>query len=175
MKVFVTRALLVGAIVVLHGRPAVADTLSPAAFVVLGTLLELHLVPAIVLVEAVIAKRILATSAARSLSVAVVANVASGLIGLPLASLLFWRGLRGIGHPAGDSALVALMLLGVPCFVVSVWVERHVARWLVPADRRPRCGRWSLEANIASYMLIEGVLIALFTAITVWRSQGLIR
>ncbi|HET7292003.1 MAG TPA: hypothetical protein VFM88_06240 [Vicinamibacteria bacterium] len=108
----------------------------------------------------------------RSLMVATATNATSAVVGLPLTSLLFLHGLRSIGHPAGDSALFALIELCVPCFLVSVWVEMRVARWLVPADRRTRCRRWSVEANMASYLMIAGVLLALLTAIELWRRRG---
>jgi len=171
-----SRPILAVILVLLCCTPAAADTSLPIAFVVLDTLVELHLIPAIVLIEALIAKRVLGLSAVRCLLLSAVANTASGLVGLPLTSLLVWHGLRGIGDPrTGDDALITLMLLCVPCFLVSVWTETRVARWLVPVELRPRCARWSFQANLASYAMIEGVLIVLFAAITLWRRQGLIR
>lgn len=157
------------------GAPAAADTLAPTAFVVLETLVGLHLIPAILLAETIIAKRILALSWLRSLRVTLGANAASAIVGLPLTSLLNARGLRSIGHPAGDSALVALIVLCIPCFLVSVWVEMLVARRVVPVDRRTRCLRWAVEANLASYVIIEGVLLTLLAAIEIWRARGWIR
>ncbi|HET7292757.1 MAG TPA: hypothetical protein VFM88_10050 [Vicinamibacteria bacterium] len=151
---------------------ATADTLAPTAFVVLETLVWLHLVPAILLIETFVARRVLALSWPRSSFVTIAANVASAAVGLPLTSLLAARGLRSIGHPAGDSALLALIELAVPCFFVSVWVELLVAERLVPPDRRSSCRRWSLEANLASYLAIEGVLLALYASVGIWRSRG---
>jgi hypothetical protein len=52
----------VGLAVVLIASPARADVLVPATFVVYGSLFELHLVPAILLVETIIARRVLALS-----------------------------------------------------------------------------------------------------------------
>jgi hypothetical protein len=80
--------------------------------------------------------------------------------------------MRGIGHRAGDQALLALIALCLPAFLVSAWVETTVAKWMVPADRKPRCARWSVEANLASYLMIEGVLVTLYVAIALWRRWG---
>lgn len=162
-------------VLMVSGAPAAADTLAPTAFVVLETLVGLHLIPAILLVETVIAKRILALSWLPSLLVTLGANGASAIVGLPLTSLLNAGGLRSIGHPAGDSALVALIVLCIPCFLVSVWVEMLVARRVVPVDRRTRCLRWAVEANLASYVIIEGVLLTLLAAIETWRARGWIQ
>lgn len=35
-------------------------------------------------------------------------------------------------------------------------------------------GRWSLEANLASYLMMECVLVVLAIAVAIWRRQGLI-
>jgi hypothetical protein len=168
-------AALAGAILMLGSAPASADVLAPAAFVVLETLVGLHLIPAILLVETIVAKRVLQLSWIRSCAVTLIANVASAMVGLPLTSLLVSQGMRSIWHPAGDRSLMALMALGLPCFLVSVWVEALVARRLVPEDRRVSCRRWSVEANLASYLMIEGVLLASLGAIEAWRVRGWIR
>jgi len=161
--------------VLLAGTPAAADVLLPGWYAFLEAQAMTGMIPAILLIEAVLARRILALSLVRTLAVAVSANVASAALGLPLVSLLAGRGLRGIGHPhGGDGTLAALMLLCLPCFLLSAWVETHVARWLVPPDRRQWCGRWSLEANLASYVMMECVLVVLAIAVAMWRRQGLI-
>jgi hypothetical protein len=146
--------------------------LVPAAFVLLETLTFLHLIPAIALIEVILARRILAVSVLRSVVVVVAANIASALVGLPL---LYLPQLSGIGHPyRGDGTIVGLMLLCVPCLFLSIWVESRVAARLVPADRRALCRRWSVEANCASYFMIMGVLAILLAAAAAWRRQGLI-
>jgi hypothetical protein len=145
----------------------------------------LALVP-VVLIEALVARRILELGWGRSLRVALVANLASTGLGIPVT----WLGLvlvemlgaavgmagasLGVALEPGrwleiaffplmaawlsDSApwmvVAAAIVLCVPFYFVSVWLEFFVARRFLPEFDRVQVKRWSRIANAVSYGLI---------------------
>ena len=170
----VSQSALVALVVLASGSSGRADVLLPAWEVAVDAAVSLHLAVAVLGIEAVIARRLLGLSALRTIAVVLLSNAASASAGLPLATLMFWRGLRSIWHPRGDPALVAMLLLCLPCCLLSIWIEAHVARRLVPPGKRGLCHRWAVEANAVSYIAITSVLTILLVMATVWRGRGLI-
>jgi hypothetical protein len=155
-------------VLLLQSRPAAADVLVPAALVVLAS--GVFFVPAILAIEAVVARRTLGTPVARSLILAIAANTASALAGVPLVAPLGAFGMRG----NLVNAAKLLILLSVPLCPVSIWIEKRVAlRLLRSSHTKEQCGRWAREANIASYAIVAGVSAALLIADSVFRKQGL--
>jgi len=120
----------------------------------------------IVLVEGVVARRVLSLPLGRCFKISVVANLVSTAIGIPLVWLdalveavmaipiaPAWIRPSGGGWWVGAATLLALC---VPCFFASVYVERWVARKLVAPELHPRVDSWSWRANLISY---SGILL----------------
>ncbi len=133
---------------------ASADVLIGASIYILEFGITLLLAPATLIIETIVAWRILKVSLVKCLAVAIVANAVSGFVGFVLASFVQVPGLR-----RSDEALKVLMVLCVPLCLLSIWIEASVARYLLPLDRRPRALRWAVEANLASYAMIVVVLL----------------
>lgn len=140
----------------------------------------------VVLLEMAVAKFLLHWRLADALKWVSAANLVSTLVGMPLAWFLtaivsdFTGGARwGDGSIAGVlrspawlgpgyvgdlrwAVPLGLILLCVPCFFVSWWVEFGVLRGIVPASAR-ESGRslWAYvwKANLASYCLLVSLLL----------------
>src|SRR5262245_49883622 len=152
--------------------PARADVLVPATFIVYGYVFALHLVPAALLIETIIARRILRLSLIRSLLLACVANVVSAVVGLLIVvPTTIWMNVRG----SLESGAVLIILLCVPLCPLSIWIEGRVAaRLLRRSHTREVCARWAREANLASYLMMAAVSFVLIAASWVCHARGLI-
>lgn len=176
-------------VVLILGAPtaASADVGIPMLYFVYPALVLL-LLPIIVL-EALPARTVLGCSLPAALKVSAAANALSALVGVPvtwLALLLVEvaamavfsqfpqppRILGGIlGFSLGSAWLspvreawpidVAAMVLCVPFYFMSVWVEARVARRLLPSATDESVRRWSRQANLLSYSLILLGLLAM--------------
>jgi hypothetical protein len=137
------------------------------------------LVP-VVLVEALFARKLLRLSVGRSLKVAFVANLVSTGVGIPIT----WLGLLLLELPAGILGaafeshpyvqvalfpftvawlgpveqlwivVVAAIILCIPFYFASIWIEYLIARRLLPDLEEGRVRKWSRIANGASYGFI---------------------
>jgi hypothetical protein len=147
-------------------------TKEPAVFVVYGYLFELHFAPAIVLIEAIIAKRILDVSFVKSVLLAGVASAVSALVGLLLVlPATFWMSVRG----SLEAGAFLVFFLCVPLCLVSILIESRVAVVLLRnSHNRLQCREWSREANLASYLMVAGVSAAIVVASWMYRARGLI-
>jgi hypothetical protein len=151
------RAALATTAVVLATARLHADLAVGAATAVLGTSVALGLAPAVIVIEAVVAARVFRGLGVGTPIVAVfVANLASSILGLVLASFapVSFRA-RGPLH----DQMVALMVLCLPFFLISLLVESAVVERMVPAKFHSRIWRWAIEANIVSYIMIEATLL----------------
>jgi hypothetical protein len=140
----------------------------------------------VVLVEALVARRLLRLRFGRSLRVALVANLVSTGVGIPvtwlglvLVEMLGALGIAGTTVFATDfesdrwfqlaffpfmaawlpdsapwMVVAAAIVLCVPFYFVSVWLEFLVARRFLPEFERVQVKRWSRIANAVSYGLI---------------------
>lgn len=160
----------VGLAVLLKASPARADVLVPATFVVYGYLFELHLAPAILLVETIIARRVLGLSWARSLLVAGAANAASTAAGLLLVlPMTIWMSVRG----SLEAGAFLVLMLCLPLCAASIWMEGRVAaRLLRRTHTREQCARWARVANTASYVMIAAISVAVIVASWLYRKRG---
>lgn len=133
----------------------------------------------IVLIEMVVATRVLETGLRQSLRVSAIANLASTLVGIPFAwgaALVLELGLGG-ALSATDSevgtihawllllltapwpgpstqpwmVLASAIVLCVPFFFASVLAEALVARRLLPEISSARIQRWVWRSNMLSY------------------------
>jgi hypothetical protein len=146
----------------------------------------------IILVEAHVAKRVLALQRGTALRMSAKANLVSTLAGIPLTWLVLFllevlalsSGIAGDGRTRPSPLVASLLLplmapMGVRMFpsedqdwdpvaaamwlcamffLVSVWLEARVVAWrsgISIVDAR----RWSWRANLASYGIMEAVLI----------------
>ena len=146
-------------------------TKAPATFVMYEYLLELHLVPALVLVEAIIARRVLAVSIVKCFLVAVVANAVSAAVGLLLVfPATIWMSVRA----SLQSGAFLVLLLCIPLCLVSILIESRVATWLLrKSHSREQCRQWSGAANVASSVMVAGVSAAILVASWMFRARGL--
>ena len=138
----------------------------------------------VVIVEASFARRPLGLTVRRSLALSALANAASTIIGIPVAwgvllvplfaAAVLPRGLQFIVVPSYVAWLppvegtwwiaTAMVILCVPFFFASVFIERWVARRFFPGSEAARVRQWSWVAHLWSYGGIAVVLIA----VTVW-------
>jgi hypothetical protein len=138
----------------LQATPAAADVLIPAGAALLGTLFDTYLVPAILLVETLVARRVLRLDFLRSLVIVATANLVSTVVGEVLSVFL----LPGVGKLERDASL--LLVFCVPALALSAWIEARVAAALLRKTHTlKQCARWSIEANLASYAMIAVVLL----------------
>ena len=146
-------------------------TKAPATFVVYEYLLELHLVLAVVLVEAIIARRVLAVSIVKSFLVAVVANAVSAAVGVLLVfPATIWMSVRA----SLEAGAFLVFVLCAPLCLVSIPIESRVATVLLRhSHNRLQCREWSREANLASYLMVAGVSAAIVVASWMFRARGL--
>lgn len=139
------------------------------------------LLPLVIVVEAVIAVRLLRTGWKMALCVAAAANLLSTLLGVPLTWVVlvvpeallfdgaagldtFWQRLYAVTVQAPwlipyESDLywlvpAAAMSLCVPFFLISVWIERLVALRMLPDQQPADVRRWAWAANGATYGVI---------------------
>jgi hypothetical protein len=125
----------------------------------------------IVVIEALVARKLLGLTFRRSLGVSAVANAVSTVGGIPLTWALLVLPLFGVAllpDALGFLALpfyvawlppveatwlipLAVGLFCVPCFFASVFIERWVARRLLRGHAAPEVRRWSWVANLWSY------------------------
>jgi hypothetical protein len=175
----------------LLSAPAAADTGVPM-LVLIWPASWILLLP-IVLVEAAIAYRLLGLKARRSLLVSAVANTVSTLVGIPLtwavlaaAEILATKGGRAYGLYTWPRRLLAFtvqapwlvpyeehldwlipaaaIVLCIPFFFVSVYLEYQVARRVLKEIGPERVRHWSWRANLATYgaiVMALAVMLAL--------------
>lgn len=174
------------AAVVATRAPASANIGVPMAFVVMPA--AIVLLPAIIVLEAAIGWRVAACSFGRALRTSTLANLVSTLAGVPLTwgalalpQVFLWGGAEGletrwqrifavtVQSPwlipyEGDlhwMVPAAAMTLCLFFFFASVWVEYLVIRRLTPDVERRLVGRWAWLGNVASYALLEIVLLVI--------------
>ncbi|HEV3074437.1 MAG TPA: hypothetical protein VHB47_08480 [Thermoanaerobaculia bacterium] len=176
-------------IVLIFGYPtaASADVGIPMLYLVYPALVLL-LLP-IILLEALPARTVLGCSLPTALKLSATANALSALVGVPVTWLalllvefaamaifsLFPQPPRILGEILGFSLgsawinpvqhewpiYVAAMVLCVPFYFMSVWVEARVARRVLPSAADEAIRRWSRQANLLSYSLILLGLLAM--------------
>jgi len=136
------------------------------------------LAPAVIAVEAIVARAILGASFGRSIALSAAANAVSAILGVPIAWLVFFVPALALAmlHPAlyvafwpfwlppfvdfGPSAvLLAAAILCAPFFVVSYAIEWRVALMVAPEIEEKRLRRFSFRANLASYALLAAALV----------------
>lgn len=106
----------------------------------------------VILLEGLILWRLLPVRARRGFYLALIANLASTLVGFAIGVPFDF--VLGSGPPgSGLGVSISLFVM----FWISWWVEAKVVRRMEKADPAARAGRATLVANIASYV----VLIAL--------------
>ena len=139
--------------------PASADLAIGAGMAMYGNPVGVLLMPGVVIIEAIVAKRVLRVPLGLGFLVAVVANFASALVGAMVVSFLFGN-VGGRNVTAG----VRFLIVASPIlFVVSALIEIPVVKRLVPYDCRPRVLRWAIEANLISY-----AMMAAAAALSLW-------
>jgi hypothetical protein len=149
-------ALAITAVVMATARLH-ADLAVGAAAAILDTSVALGLAPAVILIEAIIAARVFrGPGVGTPLVAVVVANLASSILGLVLASFTPFA-----FRPRGPmrEQLVVLMVLCFPFFLISLLVESAVVKRMIPATYHSRVWRWAIEANVVSYVMIEATLL----------------
>jgi hypothetical protein len=172
--------VLAGLLLLAQAPQAGADTILPLLpmIVLVWPAAGLLLLP-IILIEALVARRVLRLSFRAAFRIAGLANLASTAVGIPLtwlvvlllqlgamlamknsaAPALGWL-IMGvlpalIGPPRTMMGVVCpILVLCVPFFFTSVWIEARFAKWLLPADRDADARCWSWQANLLSYALI---------------------
>jgi len=168
-------AWLAAAVIGCDAAPAWADMAIGAGVAMYGNPVIWWLLPGVVLVEAIVARRVLGGSAAESVLMSFVVNFASTLVGLVAVSVLFGN-VNGRSTTGDGIMLVAAPLL----FAVSVLVEAPIASRMVPAARRSRVLRWAIEANLITYAMMAIAVVvsewaaASTTIITFLAKRGLI-
>lgn len=130
---------------------ASANSGAPLFKFMLNTWFWLVLIP-IILVEMLVAKRIIGVSTGHALAISVIANAVSTAIGVALA----WYFPVANANP-GTAAMTAAFLM-IPAFFLSVFIERRIAYLLVPAEKRDAARQWSWRANLYTY---EGMIVFL--------------
>ena len=140
-------------------RIAFADMILPIVVLAVPGMLILFI--PITLLEGYVLKARLAVGFGRALWVSAVANLASTLVGLPLAHVAL-VGFSPVHAFVGDgSAITSLSVMLVPFFLGSLLVEYFVVRWMLrDADRRAVLIAL-LIGNVLSYLLVAGSLLAL--------------
>ena len=104
----------------------------------------------IVAIESLVVKTGIPIGAVRVIGYVLLANVASTSAGL-LIALATYR--LPFGAPPGTFADIVVLVLLLPFFFLSVFIETHVMRWLMKdVDRTLLTNRIRL-ANVASYSM----------------------
>jgi hypothetical protein len=147
------------AIIVLTPTPLLADSAAPWVFGI-GPVLLIGLIP-VILIESLVLRRRLGLGWPRALGATAVANVVSTVVGIVGALILplnmpYW---------GGAPLYLGLLVLLVPLFFISWWVEYPVARLLLrPISCQPaHLLRGMFDANLASYVafpMIVGAYLA---------------
>jgi hypothetical protein len=160
--------------------PATADAGAPMLALVWPCAWVL-LIP-IILVEALVAVRVLRVTFPAGLKIAGIANLVSTFVGMPLTwvLLVLVQMSTGGGGAFGTHTLpqkilavtwqspwlianeselyfrapAAAAFLCIPFFFMSVWVENFVARRSFAKEERPNVLRWAWRANLLSYGLV---------------------
>src|SRR5512141_2932644 len=132
-----SRLARIGLLLLSLASPARANTGVPLIYVFAGFSWTWLVLLAVVVVEAFMARRILAVTLGRALVISAAANLASTLIGVPLALPVFVPSLASL------PLVVALFL--IPLFFVSVFSERFVAYAFVPREQREAVRKWSWQ------------------------------
>ena len=145
------RIVFLGLLFTFAAATAGADTAAPLFASELYTSLWLVLIP-IVIAEMVLARRIIGVSVGRAFAISLIANAVSTIIGVPFTWLFF--------VPAGAFSVAALfsIILLVPAFFLTVFVERRIAYLFVAPEKRGAARQWSWRANLYTY---EGMLAVL--------------
>ena len=148
------RAALAIIAVIMATASLEADVALGAAEVMFG--FGMGLSPAVILIESVVAFRIFRGAGVAAPVVAVIiANLASAILGLVIASYLPFR----FSGRRPDQGIRWLMAFCVPFFALSVVLEYEIARRLVGRHFASRAWRWAIQANVESYLMIEAVLL----------------
>ena len=66
------------------------------------------------------------------------------------------------------------MALCIPFFALSAAIEFMVARRVIATEHEARTFRWTIEANIVSYIMIEAVLLVTLFMMRSARGQSLL-
>jgi hypothetical protein len=166
------RGAMVALAVVLWPATARADAvLAPIVFV--WPAAWALLVP-MVLVEAIIAVRVIGVRFSQGIWLSFLANLVSTAIGVPIGTCANPFPLMMIARGGGNGLMSELSLFASllpPLYLVSVITEGWVARrYLGDPDQRQKTWRWAWLANLATYSLISlGLLAILFIG---WLKQG---
>jgi len=156
-------SLLALAIIILTPRVLRADMAEP---MVLPWGLWIPALVAIIVIEGIVLRRRLGFTWGRAVKVAAVTNIVSTFPGILLA--LFWGDLYVQNEPEAGGVVLGLLILLVPLFIFSWWVEYGVAALMlkpvrtgpsVPPPELPAPPRRSLlrgifDANVASYLFL---------------------
>jgi hypothetical protein len=142
---------------------ALGNMVIPIAVVAFPAMLVMFL--PVALIEAYVFRARLALGFRRALWVVTVANAVSTVVGIPLANLVILPATRvafigGSGEDSWDPASSLLFLL-IPLFYGSAFIEYLVARRMLSQLDDTDVAIAVGIANVASYLLITGVLIAL--------------
>lgn len=171
------RAALAIVAVIIATASLHADVAIGAGTAILETSLTLGLAPAVFLIEAVVAYRIFrGRGFGIPLLAVIIANLASSIVGVFVVEVVpldvsFRSSRRG---PQTDEGMLAMMVLCIPFFALSVLIEFLVAKGVMPSKDDSRVWRWAIEANVVSYLMIEAVLLIALWTLRSARSQGLI-
>lgn len=170
--------------------PCAADVGLP--MVIPSLVLMVPSLPVIVLIEGYVLKRTADISFRRGTTSAAFANIISTLIGMPIAwstfllvelglqyarvepsnsntllqALMFIGEAAWVGPPVdGQDAwrvYLAFLVLLVPYFSASVWIENHLVRWSLAKDGADREAlyRGVVRGNLITYALLATFLLA---------------
>jgi hypothetical protein len=131
------------------------------------------LVP-MVLIEAIIAVRVIGVRFAQGVWLSFLANLVSTAIGVPIGTCANPFPLMMIAHGKGNGLVSELSLFASllpPLYLVSVITEGWVAcRYLGDPTQRQKAWRWAWLANLATYGLISFGLLAI--VLIGWLKQG---
>jgi len=154
-----------------------ADTGIPLIFV--GIRAMALALPIVIIIEALYCSRILKTKIGITFVAATVANVISTLVGLPLysfrvytshgAPMLDPEGHEFFPYPNENWKFsAAILLLLIPTFFVSVFIERWIYQWILKKrTEETRFLRMSWLIHLASYtFLVLAGLGALFYSLS---------
>lgn len=112
-------------------------------------------------IEAYVLGKRLDISAGRAISIAVVANIASTILGSVVVIFVsFFLALQGLEHSPGAMGDVSILFALIPCFFLSVWFETIVGFPFLKRFSREQVRTVFFLANQFSYALLTIVPIA---------------
>lgn len=167
-------------LVLLVQSPAHADAAVPIVMVVWPS--SWILLPIVIGIEAIVASRLFHSGWKNALKVSGISNIVSSLVGVPLfwfMSYGSWRHFAsarafdtqlwkvtlplGAAYPTEPLWVItaAIVLLCIPCFFASVWIEYLVANRLTKNEHPVLTKRWAWKANLLTYAPIIIALIVI--------------